>query len=87
MHLAQQDEARLVGRHIGMLFVDPQAHRRGIGRELFEAALAHACADLISVSASLPSVAAYTRFGFSLTGPVSESSGLIYQPMARVLTA
>ena len=75
------------GRHISMLFVDPNAQGRGVGRQLVEAALAQARADLITVSASLPSVPAYTRYGFALAGPVAEASGLVYQPMNRALAA
>ncbi|MBD8696623.1 GNAT family N-acetyltransferase [Stenotrophomonas sp. CFBP 13718] len=75
------------GRHISMLFVDPDAQGRGIGRQLVEAALAQARAELITVSASLPSVPAYTRYGFALAGPVAEAAGLIYQPMNRALAA
>lgn len=75
------------GHHISMLFVDPNAQGRGVGRQLVEAALAQARADLITVSASLPSVPAYTRYGFALAGPVAEAAGLIYQPMKRALAA
>jgi len=72
-------------RHISMLFVDPNVQGRGIGRQLVEAALAQARADVITVSASLPSVPAYTRYGFTLAGPVAEAAGLVYQPMKRAL--
>lgn len=70
------------GRHIAMLFVDPSAQGRGVGRQLVEAALAKARADTVTVSASLSSVPAYIRYGFELAGPVAESAGLVYQPMA-----
>ncbi|MGE8504765.1 MAG: GNAT family N-acetyltransferase [Pseudomonas sp.] len=75
------------GRHVAMLFVDPQQQSRGIGRQLVAAALAHARSEVVTVSASLTSVAAYERYGFSRAGEVSESAGLVYQPMTIRLSA
>ncbi|MDR7193541.1 GNAT family N-acetyltransferase [Luteimonas terrae] len=69
------------GRHIAMLFVSPHAQRAGIGHRLIEAALRHARTDPVTVSASLPSVPAYLRYGFERAGATAESAGLIYQPM------
>lgn len=75
------------GRHVAMLFVDPQQQSRGIGRQLVAAALAHARSEMVTVSASLTSVAAYERYGFSRAGEISESAGLVYQPMTIMLSA
>lgn len=73
------------GRHMAMLFVAPNWQRRGIGRRLISAALERASAEIVTVSASLSSVAAYQRYGFVLAGDVSESAGLVYQPMEKGL--
>ncbi|WP_415905912.1 GNAT family N-acetyltransferase [Neptuniibacter sp. QD72_48] len=69
------------GRHIAMLFVTPSQQKGGIGRRLLTAALKYARSETVTVSASLPSVPAYRKYGFKLTGDVGESSGLVYQPM------
>lgn len=74
------------GRHIAMMFVVPVCQRKGIGRALVETVLPHARQSTITVSASLPSVAAYQKYGFKITGEQAESHGLIYQPMERILT-
>jgi len=68
-------------RHVALLFVAPGWQRRGVGARLMEVALAHAEADEITVSASLPSVAVYQRYGFMIARDVSEHGGLVYQPM------
>lgn len=69
------------GRHIAMLFIAPEQQRRGVGRRLLAEAVKQARCEQLSVSASLPSVPAYLRYGFLRNGEVGESAGLIYQPM------
>ena len=69
------------GRHISMLFVEPEFQRKGIGRKLLSSALNYARADIVTVRASLSSVPAYEKYGFESRGDISESSGLVYQPM------
>ena len=73
------------GRHIAMLFIAPGWQRQGIGTRLMHAALEHARVDVVSVKASLPSVPAYQRYGFTLAGEVGEFAGLVYQPMEKRL--
>lgn len=73
------------GRHVAMLFVAPSWQRRGIGRRLVNAALEQARAEVVTVNASLSSVASYQRYGFVLAGDVGESAGLVYQPMEKRL--
>ncbi|MCH2041017.1 MAG: GNAT family N-acetyltransferase [Saccharospirillaceae bacterium] len=70
------------GRHVAMLFIRPDRQKNGTGRKLILSALNHATAETITVNSSLPSVAAYETYGFECTGAVSESAGLVYQPMA-----
>lgn len=69
------------GRHIAMLFVTPSQQKGGIGRGLLTAVLKYARSETVTVSASLPSVPAYQKYGFKLAGDVGELSGLVYQPM------
>jgi len=73
------------GRHVAMLFVAPGWQRRGIGTRLMNAVLAQARETVVTVRASLSSVAAYERYGFVLTGDVGEFAGLVYQPMEKRL--
>lgn len=73
------------GRHIAMLFITPELQRQGIGRRLVAEAIRHARSDVLTVSASLPSVPAYLGYGFHCSGEVSESMGIIYQPMEQWL--
>ncbi|PVZ42161.1 GNAT family N-acetyltransferase [Pseudomonas sp. CC120222-01a] len=74
------------GRHVAMLFVAPAWQRRGIGKRLMSSALQQARANVVTVRASLSSVAAYERYGFALAGAVGEVAGLIYQPMEKRLS-
>lgn len=69
------------GRHIAMLFVSPRFQKRGVGKSLISKILPYAKSDVITVSASLTSIAAYLEFGFECVGEASESAGLTYQPM------
>lgn len=69
------------GRHVAMLFVDPDSQNQGIGRGLVSAVMAYTKVELITVSASLNSVPAYIKYGFSFVGEPTEESGLKYQPM------
>ncbi|WP_305856646.1 GNAT family N-acetyltransferase [Balneatrix alpica] len=69
------------GRHIAMLFVDPQMQRQGVGKALLATALQHARVTQVTVKASLSSVPAYQHYGFVCSDEVGESAGLIYQPM------
>ncbi|WP_271271303.1 GNAT family N-acetyltransferase [Aliamphritea hakodatensis] len=71
------------GRHIGLLFVEPQFQRRGIGKALIKALLDHREADTVTVRASVPSIPAYEHYGFHISGQLEESAGIISQPMQR----
>lgn len=73
------------GCHVAMLFVAPGWQRRGIGMGLVNAALKQARGQLVTVRASLSSVAAYESYGFVLTGEVGEFAGLVFQPMEKRL--
>jgi predicted N-acetyltransferase YhbS len=68
-------------QHIAMLFVDPHFQNKGIGRALFNAILPFVNTATLTVSASLASIDVYKKYGFKCAGEVSESAGLVYQPM------
>ncbi|MET4616339.1 GNAT superfamily N-acetyltransferase [Stenotrophomonas sp. 2619] len=70
-------------RHVAMLFVDPACQRQGVGEALLAAVMAQARSEVVTVNASLSSVAFYQRHGFACSAEVGESAGLIYQPMTR----
>ncbi|BCD85922.1 hypothetical protein PSm6_23290 [Pseudomonas solani] len=74
------------GRHLAMLFIDPEHQRQGIGQALVTAMTAHARVDPITVRASLTSVGAYLRYGFQCSGEPGEFAGLTYQPMELQVT-
>ncbi|MFP3516567.1 GNAT family N-acetyltransferase [Pseudomonas sp. SIMBA_077] len=73
------------GRHVAMLFVAPSWQRQGIGKRLISAALEQARCQIVTVSASLSSVASYESYGFVLAGDISNFAGLVYQPMEKRL--
>jgi ribosomal protein S18 acetylase RimI-like enzyme len=72
------------GRHVAMLFVAPAWQRRGVGARLMSEALAHGRGQVMTVRASLSSVAAYLSYGFEMAGDVGEFAGLVYQPMEKL---
>ena len=73
------------GRHLAMLFVDPDFQGQGIGHALFMEILPQVREPVLTVRASLNAVPTYLRYGFVLDGEVGEFNGLVYQQM--VLTA
>ena len=73
------------GKHLAMLFVDPEYQGRGIGRSLLQALIAHIKGDTMTVKASLPSVPFYQSNGFKLDGEIGEIAGLIYQPLVLIV--
>jgi GNAT superfamily N-acetyltransferase len=97
--LVAEDDGLLVGvvevrshRHISMLFVDPEAWGRGIGRALLDAAL-DLCraqdppADVVTVHSSPYAVPFYAHAGFTQDGPATEVRGIISVPMSIALYA
>lgn len=69
------------GRHIAMLFVEPEYQRKGVGWKLLSSALGYVKVDTVTVSASLSSVPVYKKYGFECKDDIAESAGLVYQPM------
>lgn len=72
---------RSLGGHIALFFVDKQFQRRGIGRELFNAAVADCRFDSITVNSSPYAVEVYHRLGFIDTDTEQTVSGLRFTPM------
>ena len=64
-----------------MLFVEPKSQMKGIGKKLILSALSRSRVDSVTVSASLPYVPAYEKYGFRCVGDIAELAGLVYQPM------
>ena len=74
------------GKHVSMLFVDPEMQRRGIGRKLLHRAIEFCREEApelreMTVNSSPNSTAAYHNFGFVEVGPEQEEKGLLFTPM------
>ena len=71
--------------HLFHLFVPRALHRRGIARQLWQAAssasLARADVAAFTVNASLLALPFYAQLGFVATGPKVEADGIAYVPM------
>lgn len=67
--------------HLYHLFVDPQYHRRGIARRLWQHLLANSPSDFYFVRSSLSAVPVYHRLGFQKNGPTKREHGIVVQPM------
>jgi GNAT superfamily N-acetyltransferase len=77
-------------RHVSMLFVDKAFHRKGIGMELFNAALKriksdNARPDKVTVFSSRFAVPFYESVGFVQTEEEKVIHGVIHIPMALAL--
>jgi ribosomal protein S18 acetylase RimI-like enzyme len=78
------------GEHLSMLFVDAAFHRRGIGRNLYDAALERLRREApglreITVNASRYGVPIYERLGFVVTGEEQTVNGITFVPMTARL--
>lgn len=82
------DGDRLVGvlcmrapQHIGGFFVDGAYHRRGIGRQLFEAMRRDYSRQVFTVNSSPYAVEVYRHLGFVPTDTEQLTDGIRYTPM------
>jgi GNAT superfamily N-acetyltransferase len=78
------------GRHVSLLFVDPEFQGRGVGGELLERALdscrtADPHLKTVTVNSSPNALAAYERMGFVATGPQQGINGIRSVPMEKVV--
>jgi len=75
--------------HLFHLFVPRAMHRRGIARQLWQAAreasLANGEVTAFTVNASIHALPFYTSLGFVATGPKVEEAGIAYVPMTLVM--
>lgn len=72
--------------HCSLFFVKPRFHGQGIGRWLFEEAVAHCrlsnpSLQTIGVHSSPYAVPIYKKLGFKNIGTLEEKNGIVYQPM------
>ncbi len=71
------------GTHIALFFVEGKYHRQGIGRQLFQAALADCPAAQMTVNSSPYAVEVYHKLGFCDTAAEQVVDGLRFTPMKR----
>lgn len=71
--------------HISLLFVDPQFHRRGIARSLFETVLEVCKNTEITVNSSPYAVGIYRRMGFADTDAEQTVNGIRFVPMKYIV--
>lgn len=67
--------------HIALFFVDKEFQGRGIGRKLFELALADNCMDFMTVNSSPYAVKIYRNLGFTPIAEEKTDGGIRYTPM------
>ena len=90
--MAAYDGTKLVGmismrneKHISLLFVDRDYHKRGIGRALVSALAEYVKGEMghrqLTVNASPYGVEFYHRLGFFDLGPQKQQDGIIFTPM------
>ena len=72
------------GTHISLFFINPDYHRKGIGRELFNCAYANQIVNKITVNSSSYAISFYECLGFSKTTEEQETDGLRYTPMIKI---
>lgn len=71
--------------HVHHLFVRPTAHRRGIARQLWQAAQAELPEEsIVTVNSSEYAAPVYQRLGFTPSAGVQERNGVRYVPMHRL---
>lgn len=73
------------GSHIALFFVDGDYHKRGIGRQLFDACMADNRSDIVTVHSSEYAVEVYKKLGFVQKESIQESGGIRYVPMELIL--
>lgn len=85
------EEGRLIGvigtknegKHISLFFIDKAYHRKGWGKQLFNAAMQGNPEQAITVNSSTYAVPFYRRLGFEVLADPQNYHGLISVPMRR----
>ena len=73
------------GTHISLFFINPDYHRKGIGRKLFDFAYTSQMVERITVNSSSYAVRFYESLGFSKVDQEQETDGLRYTPMIKIV--
>lgn len=71
--------------HISLFFINPDYHRKGIGRELFDNIYAYPIIEPITVNSSSYAMKFYESLGFSKVSEEQETDGLRYTPMIKIV--
>ncbi len=69
------------GNHLHHLFVSEEHQGKGIARQLWQAIMDMCPNDEYALRSSLYAVPVYEKFGFKLSGDISEKEGIQFQPM------
>ena len=69
------------GRHISLLFVEPEFHRQGIGQQLVKTMLRKCPESIITVNSSPYAVGMYKKMGFAPIDTELTKDGIRYTPM------
>lgn len=73
------------GQHISLFFINPNYHRQGVGRSLFEYAYSNQDVLVITVNSSSFAVRFYESLGFEKVVDEQETDGLRYTPMVKFM--
>lgn len=73
------------GQHISLFFINPQYHRKGIGRLLFDYAYSNQTVEQITVNSSSFAVRFYENLGFTKAAEKQVTNGLRYTPMIKMV--
>lgn len=71
------------GKHISLLFIKPEHHRKGIGKKLFDYMENDYPAYEMTVNSSTYAVPFYKRLGFEQTNDKQTTNGITYVPMKK----
>lgn len=74
------------GNHLHHLFVDVDHHGKGIARHLWQAIMELCPSEEYFLRSSIYAVPVYEKFGFEVSGDVSEKEGIQFQPMSMAVT-
>lgn len=69
------------GRHIALFFVDSAHQRKGIGRRLFELAMADCPGEIMTVNAAPFAIPIYEKLGFNVNNTEQIVNGIRFTPM------
>lgn len=71
------------GRHISLFFIKPSFQGKGIGKQLFKAAVSDKPVSEMTVNSSSYAIPVYRKLGFEPIGEEQETHGLKSTPMRR----